>query len=105
MNQNPETSATCYASFDDNSACGVNPPKYERQIIEDAQRERLNHGLRTLASWCVSRSMLDHDTETTLTMLERKAAELRGKCMKAGWAAIAEHSRENAEVSHPADNR
>ena len=59
----------------------------------DAHRERLNHGLRTLASWCASRAMLEHDTETTLTMLEKKAAELRGKCMKAGWAAIAEHSQ------------
>jgi hypothetical protein len=66
------------------------------QIIADAQRERLNHGLRTLASWCVSRAMLEHDTETTLTMLEKKAAELRGKCMKAGWAAINEYSQHNA---------
>ena len=45
--------------------------KSERQIIADAQRERLNHGLRTLASWCASRAMLEHDTETTLTMLEK----------------------------------
>jgi hypothetical protein len=65
--------------------------KSDRQIIEAAQRERLNHGLRTLASWCGSRAMLDHDTETTLTMLEKKAAELRGKVVKAGWAAINAH--------------
>ncbi len=39
--------------------------------------------------------MMEHDTETTLTMLEKKAAELRGKVMKAGWAAIAEHSLHN----------
>jgi len=60
----------------------------ERQIIAAAQRERLNHGLRTLASWCGSRALLEHDTETTLTMLEKKAAELRGKVMKAGWSAL-----------------
>jgi hypothetical protein len=41
--------------------------------------------------------MLEHDTETTLTMLEKKAGELRGKCMKAGWAAINEHSQHNVQ--------
>jgi hypothetical protein len=90
----------CSASLGDNAVCCANPPKPERQIIEDAQRERLNHGLRTLASWCASRAMLEHDTETTLTMLEKKAAELRGKVMKAGWAAIAEHSLHNSELNH-----
>ena len=44
--------------------------------------------------------MLDHDTETTLTMLEKKSAELRGKVMKAGWAAIAEHSQHNKELTN-----
>lgn len=42
--------------------------------------------------------MLEHDTETTLTMLEKKAAELRGKLVKAGWAAIEEHSLHNSEL-------
>ena len=65
----------------------------DRQIIADAHRERLNHGLRTLASWCQSRAMLDHDTETTLTMLERKVGELRGKMMKAGWDALDKHQQ------------
>ena len=101
MKQEPTSSAfhgaTCCASLGDNSACGANPPKPERQIIAEAQRERLNHGLRTLAIWCASRAMLEHDTETTLTMLEKKAAELRGKVMKAGWAAIAEHSQHNSQ--------
>ena len=63
----------------------------EHQTIAAAQRERLNQGLRTLASWCGSRAMLEHDTETTLTMLEKKAAELRGKVMKAGWKSISEN--------------
>jgi hypothetical protein len=73
----------------------ANPPKSERQILAEDQHELLNHGLRTLASWCASRAMLDHDIETTLTMLEKKAAELRRKCMKSGWAAINEHSQHN----------
>lgn len=90
-------SPPCCASSLDNSACRANPPKSERQMIAEAQRERLNHGLRTLASWCSSRAMLEHDTETTLTMLEKKAVELRGKVMKAGWAAISEHSLHNMQ--------
>ena len=57
----------------------MNPP--------EARKERLDQGLRTLANWCLTRAMGDHDTETTLTMLEKKAAELRGKVMKAGWEA------------------
>lgn len=108
MNQEPTCSAlhgsTCCASLGDNSACSANPPKTERQIIADAHRERLNHGLRTMASWCASRTMLDHDTETTLTMLEKKATELRGKVMKAGWAAIAEHSQHNDPTHTPGVN-
>lgn len=65
----------------------------DRQIIALAQRDRLNQGLRALASWCESRAGMDHDTDTTLTMLEKKAAELRGKCMKAGWAALEEKGK------------
>ena len=60
----------------------------DRQIITAAQRERLNHGLWALSSWCVSRTMQEHNFETTLTMLEKKASELRGKCMKAGWEVL-----------------
>jgi len=96
MSQENEIGATCCASLGDNSSCVANPPKSERQIIAESHRERLNHGLQTLARWCASRAMLEHDTETTLTMLEKKAAELRGKVVKAGWAAIAEHSPHNA---------
>lgn len=61
-----------------------------RQIMAEAQRDRLNQGLRALASWCESRAGMEHNTETTLTMLEKKAAELRGKCLKSGWAAMEE---------------
>jgi hypothetical protein len=65
--------------------------KSDRQIIADAHRKRLNHELRTLASWCQSRAVMDHDTETTLTMLERKVGDLRGKIVKAGWDALDKH--------------
>ena len=100
--ESPLGSPSCCASLGDNTACCSNPPKSERQIIADAHRERLTHGLRTLASWCASRAACPHfDPETTLTMLEKKAAGLRGKMMKAGWTAIEEHSLHNAEVMHP----
>lgn len=43
----------------------------------DYRRDRLNQGLRTLATWCESRAMNEHDIATTLSMLERKAKEIR----------------------------
>lgn len=67
-------------------------PKSERQVIADAQRERLNYGLETMASWCASRASGEHDIQTTLTMLEKKAAELRGKVMEAGWVAANDYA-------------
>lgn len=64
-----------------------------------ARKERLRQGLLTLASWAQSRANGEHDDETTLTMLERKAAELRSAVNKAGWAAIADrHSPNNHEL-------
>jgi hypothetical protein len=60
-----------------------------RDDCATARKERLNRGLRTLASWAQSRAMGEHDDETTLTMLERKAAELRDAVNKAGWDAVA----------------
>ena len=48
------------------------------------QRTRLNQGLLTLSSWCQSRASFDHDIDTTLTMLIRKANELREAVKKAG---------------------
>ena len=62
--------------------------KTDHRVIEDAHRERLNQGLLNLADWCNYRASGEHDIETTLTMLEKRAAELRGKVMKAGWDAI-----------------
>lgn len=59
MNQQPTFPAlhaeTCCAYLGDNFACNTNLPKFATQIIAEAHRERLNH-----------------DTETTLTMLEKK---------------------------------
>jgi len=48
--------------------------------ITDAT-ERLNKGLRTLASWAQRRAKGDHDYMTTLTMLEQKTKELRAAVM------------------------
>jgi hypothetical protein len=53
--------------------------------LNTARKERLNHGLRVLASWAQSRAMGEHDVETTLTLLERKVANLRAAVNKAGW--------------------
>jgi len=68
------------------------PMKTDDQIIAEAHRERLNQGLLSLAAWCQACAAGDHDTETTMTMLERKAADVRVKVMKAGWRAINEKS-------------
>ena len=61
-----------------------------RDACTSARKERLNRGLRTLASWAQSRAMGEHDDETTLTMLERKVSELRAAVNKAGWDSVAE---------------
>jgi|694.fasta_scaffold07534_10 hypothetical protein len=66
--------------------------KTDDQIIAEAHRERLNQGLLSLAAWCQARAAGDHDTETTMTMLERKATDVRVKVMKAGWRALDEKS-------------
>jgi hypothetical protein len=55
--------------------------------INQARTERLNAGLTNLAAWCLARAEGQHDTETTLTMMEKKATELRHKVDKAGWEA------------------
>jgi hypothetical protein len=62
----------------------------EEQIIETARRNRLNQGLLVLASWCRSRAAGDHDIETTLTMLCKKADMLPWQIAKAGAVALQE---------------
>jgi len=54
------------------------------QAITDARIKRLNEGLLSLSDWCKSRSENPHDQYTTLTMLEKKATELKHKVDKAG---------------------
>ena len=67
-----------------------------RDACTTARKERLNRGLRTLASWAQSRAMGEHDDETTLTMLERKTAEVRAAVNKAGWDSVAASHSPNA---------
>lgn len=49
-------------------------------------RERLNMGLRSLASWCLSRAQFDHNIHTTLSMLKRKVQELEKVVTRAARA-------------------
>jgi len=66
--------------------------------IRAAKKQRLNEGLSSLARWCDARALGDHDTDTTLTMLEKKAAALRGKVISAGWKP----TLHNAKAEGPA---
>lgn len=59
-----------------------------RAVIDNARQERLQKGLQSIALWCNNRTSSGHNSETTLTMLEKKASELRGKVDKAGYNAI-----------------
>lgn len=59
--------------------------------IETARTERLKLGLHNLAAWCHARAEGEHDNETTLTMLKRKAAELEDAVNRAGAAAASEN--------------
>ena len=68
--------------------------------IQGAKKDRLNAGLRSIAIWCMDRANGQHDTDTTLTMLEKKAAALRGRVIAAGWAEI---DRKNAASRHNAN--
>lgn len=65
--------------------------------MREAQKDRLNQGLRVLSSWCLSRAMGEHDTGTTLSMLEGKVADLRGNVIQAGWKAVNEQVAKRGE--------
>jgi len=65
--------------------------------INNARKQRLNEGLRTLSEWCAARAAGDHDLDTTLTMLEKKASTLRGKVDAAGWRVM-------GLTAHPANH-
>lgn len=66
-----------------------------------AKKDRLNAGLRSLAEWCIARADGEHDTDTTLTMLERKANVLRDRVIA---AARVEIDRKNALSRHNAES-
>ena len=55
--------------------------------IYAARKQRLNEGLLSLSEWCAARAAGNHDDDTTLTLLEKKASTLRGKVNAAGWRA------------------
>lgn len=71
------------------------------QRIYAARKERLNRGLRTLALWCHIRAVEDHNDDTTMTMLQRKVAELAHAIDRAGWAASNEEAPAPAPADHP----
>lgn len=71
-------------------------------IAKAARKPVLKQRLLTLASWCQSRASGEHDDETTLTMLERKALEIRQNVNKAGWKAVADaHPPKNDSATTP----
>lgn len=70
-----------------NSDDGNTPADWLGSRMRDARRRRLSADLRALGKWCLSRADGDHNEETTLSMLERRAGNLRRRCMEAGWRA------------------
>lgn len=62
--------------------------------VEQARQERLREGLKNLAAWCEKRVEGNHDSDTTLTMLERKANGLRQSILKAGWKAANDYQHQ-----------
>jgi hypothetical protein len=57
------------------------------ESISDARRFRLKQALLALANWSEARAGGNHNTETTMTMLERRVSEIRSQVDGAGWAA------------------
>lgn len=63
--------------------------------IKQARENRLREGLHSLAAWCKARAEGCHNADTTLTMLERKAKDLREAVNRAGHAAGAQRFLED----------
>lgn len=57
------------------------------ESISDARRLRLNQALLALANWAEARAGGNHNTETTMTMLDHRIAQIRDQVDRAGWAA------------------
>lgn len=55
--------------------------------VRAARKRALDNGLRGMALWVENRASGDHDPSTTLSILERKIADLRGQVIRAGRAA------------------
>ena len=55
--------------------------------INEARKLRLRQALKALANWAEARSDGNHNTETTLTMLERRVSEIKDQVDRAGWVA------------------
>jgi len=63
----------------------------DKQILDNAHRRRLQKELQALSDWCMSRVSGKHNTETTLSLLDRKIGTIRGKVRKSGFDAINSH--------------
>jgi hypothetical protein len=57
------------------------------KAVLDARQLRLKQALLALAKWSETRAGNNHNTETTLTMLEHRIAQIRDQVDRAGWAA------------------
>ena len=57
------------------------------ESISDARRFRLKQALLALAVWAEARAGGNHNTETTISMLEHRIAQIRDQVDRAGWAA------------------
>jgi len=53
--------------------------------VKVARNRNLSDRLASLSEWCKSRSEGIHDTETTLTMLKKKVADIERRVNQAGW--------------------
>jgi hypothetical protein len=58
-----------------------------------ARRDRLNECLRTLSSWVDKQTLVEHNPDTTLEILQRKVQEVVHSVEKAGWNALPEHKQ------------
>lgn len=81
----------------------------ESAVLAAARAAELERRLKTLATWATARAMGNHDTETTLTMLEKRVGEIAHGVNRAGWRALDEYHANfppvglpNAKESHAA---
>lgn len=63
----------------------------DKHILYKAHRCRLHKELQALSDWCLSRVSSKHNTETTLSLLDKKIGLIRGKVRKSGYDAINSH--------------